>query len=100
MRNHWGTQRAAETTQSLFVGLSFTDAKSENARELPHLGHYGVGVLCKGNELPLAAADAVQLLDPVLRRGSNQNDQHGLTGHVHLKHRNKVQRAKTVDRAL
>ncbi len=66
-------------------------AKSENACELwlTHLGDYGVNILCEDDmldELLRAGWDTVLLLDPVLWSRSNQYNQHGLTGHVHLKH--------------
>lgn len=61
--------------------------EGDDELKLPHLRHYGVNVLREGDaleELLLAGRDPVLRLHAVLRRGSNQNDQHGLTGHVHL----------------
>lgn len=60
----------------------------------PHLRHYGVDVLGEGDlleELLLPGRDVALLrLDVVLRCRSNQDNQHGLTGHVHLKHTHHV----------
>lgn len=47
----------------------------------PHLSHDGVDILCKDDALEERLP-----LDPVLWCRPNQNNQHGLTGHKHLKH--------------
>lgn len=54
----------------------------------PHLRHDGVHVLREDDTLEavlLAGRAAVLLLDVVLCCSSHQDDQHGLTRHVHLK---------------